>query len=144
MRLDPAEALRRAAAADHGVLGTLHAGLGPDLVPATFAIDGDHVAVPVDTVKPKSSARLQRTRNLEGDPRATLLVEQWNAADWSRLWWVRLRLERSSLDAPATERLETALRRRYEQYRDAPFTAVLTFRISEVVGWAATPDPATR
>jgi Pyridoxamine 5'-phosphate oxidase len=144
VRLERAEALDRAAGADHAVLGTLRAGTGPDLVPATFVIEGDLVAIPVDTVKPKSSARLQRSRNLEADPRATLLVEHWDPAVWSRLWWVRLRLERFDVDPKATERLEAALRERYAQYRHAPFTAVLTFRISEVVGWVATPAPPSR
>lgn len=144
MRLDRAEAIRRAAGVDHAVLGTLRAGTGPDLVPVTFVIEGDLVGVPIDTVKPKTSPRLQRTRNLEADPHATLLVEHWDPADWSRLWWVRLRLERSNADLRAMDRLEAALRERYAQYRDAPFPAILTFRVSEVVGWAATPDPGSR
>jgi PPOX class probable F420-dependent enzyme len=143
VRLDRAEALRRATAADHAVLGTVRAGTGPDLVPATFAIHEDLVGIAIDTVKPKTSTSLQRTRNLEANPHATLLVEQWHSADWSRLWWVRLRLERSEVGPEAIERLETALRERYPQYRDAHFSAILTFRITEVVGWAAAPDAAS-
>lgn len=144
MRLDGAEALRRASAEDHAVLGTVRAGMGPDLVPATFAIDDDLVGIPIDTVKPKASTSLQRTRNLEADGHATLLIERWDRLDWARLWWVRLRLERSTVDPAAVGRLETALRKRYPQYRDAPFAAILTFRISEVVGWTARPDPPSR
>jgi hypothetical protein len=147
MRLDPAEALRRASAEDHAVLGTVRAGMGPDLVPATFVIEEDLVGIPIDTVKPKASTSLQRTRNLEADRHATLLIERWDRLDWARLWWVRLRLERADVDTAAIERLETALRERYPQYGDAPFAAILTFRISEVVGWAGTaasPDPASR
>ena len=47
----------------------------------------------IDKVKPKKSSRLQREDNLEADPRGALLVEHWDADDWSRLWWVRADLE---------------------------------------------------
>ena len=139
MRLAAADARRLAAGADHGVLATNRAGQGPDAVPACFVLEGDLVAIPVDTVKAKASTDLQRGRNLDADPRATLLVEHWDPVDWSRLWWVRLRLERSSEDEATTERLADGLRDRYPQYRDAPFAAVLTFRVREVIGWAASP-----
>ena len=46
-------------------------------------------AVPVDTVKAKSTTRLQRLANLEADPRCVLLVDHY-ADDWSQLWWVRV------------------------------------------------------
>ena len=136
VRLMAGEALRWAATADHGVLGTLRAGQGPDLVPVCFAIDGDRLAIPVDAVKPKRTVDLQRLRNLAADPHATLLVEQWDAADWSRLWWVRMRLEAAGAGEHAT-RLVAGLRERYPLYRATSFEAVLTFRIVEVTGWAA-------
>lgn len=137
MHLDRTEALRRAAAADHGVLATLHPPRGADLVPACFAIQGDRVAVPVDSVKPKGSTALGRIRNLERDPHATLLVEHWDAADWSRLWWVRLFLVRITEAPDRVAELEQALRGRYSQYATAPFVEILTFRIDHVGGWAA-------
>jgi len=137
MHLSKDEALRRAAAADHGVLATLHAVRGADLVPACFAIDGDRVAVPIDSVKPKGSTALGRIRNLERDPRATLLVEHWNPVDWSRLWWVRLLLLRTHEPPERVEALANALRARYRQYSSAPFVEILTFRIDHVSGWAA-------
>jgi hypothetical protein len=137
MHLSRDEALRRAAGADHGVLATLHASRGADLVPACFAIEGDRVAVPVDSVKPKGSTALGRIRNLERDPRATLLVEHWDAADWSRLWWVRLFLVRTAEPPDVVASLERALRQRYPQYATAPFVELLTFRIDLVGGWSA-------
>jgi hypothetical protein len=137
MHLDREEALRRAATADHGVLATLHRSRGADLVPACFAIDGDRVAIPIDSVKPKGSTALGRIRNLERDPRATLLVEHWDARDWSALWWVRLVLVRSAEAPERVAALERALRDRYAQYATAPFVEVLTFRIDAVAGWAA-------
>jgi PPOX class probable F420-dependent enzyme len=137
VHLDKAEALRRAAAADHGVLATLNRNHGPSLVPACFAIDGDRLAVPNDSVKPKGSTALGRVRNLERDPRATLLVEHWDPLDWSRLWWVQLLLVRTDEAEARVARLEELLRERYEQYRDGPFIEILTFRIENVGGWEA-------
>jgi hypothetical protein len=137
MRLSEADALDRAAGADHGILATVHPARGADAVPACFVIEGEVIAIPIDRIKPKRSTTLQRTRNLEADPRATLLCEHWDAADWSRLWWVRLTLRRSVEAAATTERLELALRQRYPQYETEPFAGILTFRIVAVLGWAA-------
>ena len=93
MRLTEDEARARLAAHDHGVLCTVHAERGVDAVPVVYVVDDDgYVGVPVDPVKPKASSRLQRERNLEADPRATLLVEHWDRDDWSQLWWVRAEL----------------------------------------------------
>ena len=102
-----------------------------------FAIADDWLAVPIDSVKPKGSTALGRVRNLERDPRATLLVERWDAEDWSRLWWVRASLVRAPAPDATRSALEAGLRARYAQYRDAPFTDLLTFRIEKIGGWAA-------
>lgn len=142
MHLEPAEALRRAAAADHATLATLNRTGTADLVPACFAIDGDWLAIPIDSVKPKGSTALGRVRNLERDPRATMLVEHWDAGDWARLWWVRLSLRRATAPPETTAALVEALRARYPQYRNAPFTEVIAFRIERAGGWsAARPSP---
>jgi PPOX class probable F420-dependent enzyme len=137
MHLERAEAMRRAASADHGTLATLHASRGADLVPACFAIAGDWVAVPIDSLKPKRSTALGRIRNLERDPRATLLVEHWDAVDWSRLWWVKLSLRRAESGDDVAAALERGLRARYPQYARERFVALLTFRIEAIVGWSA-------
>ncbi len=129
--------MRRATSADHGVLATLNHSGTADLVPACFAVLGDSVAVPVDSVKPKRSTALGRIRNLERDPRATLLVEQWDPADWSRLWWVRLSLVRRDAPSAVAAALEQGLRDRYPQYAAGSFVALLTFEIESVVGWSA-------
>jgi Pyridoxamine 5'-phosphate oxidase len=144
MHLDRDEALRRAIAADHGVLATLDKNHGSSLVPACFAIDGDRLAIPIDSVKPKGSTALGRVRNLERDPRASLLVEHWDPVDWSRLWWVHLLLVRTQEPPERVARLERGLRDRYPQYRDSPFVEILTFRIERVGGWeAAARSPST-
>jgi hypothetical protein len=136
MRLPHDEALTRLAAHDHGILCTVHTERGVDAVPVAFAIDDGYVGVPVDLVKPKASRRLQRERNLEADPRATLLVEHWDRDDWSLLWWVRAELRWHDDAEDRTEILAARLSERYHQYTDRPFARVLVLRIVAVTGWA--------
>ncbi len=142
MRLSPADAFARLAAADHGILATVDPSRGVAAVPVCFALEGRRLAVPVETLKPKSSTDLRRTRNLEADPHAALLCEGWDAVDWSRLWWVRADL-RLILDAPGDPRLDELLRGRYPQYRETIFARLLLFEIVDVAGWAAAPTAET-
>ena len=153
MRLADHEARARLGAHDHAILCTVHAGRGVDAVPVAYAVDDDgYVGVPVDQVKPKASLRLQRERNLEADPRATLLAEHWDRGDWSRLWWVRAELrwqgdtaagraaalaDRTAALADRAASLAALLAERYPQYQDQPFARVLVLRIVGVTGWAA-------
>ena len=142
MRLGEDEARARLAAHDHGILCTVHAERGVDAVPVAYVVDDDGcVGVPIDLVKPKASSRLQRERNLEEDPRATLLVEHWDPGDWSQLWWVRAELHwlgEADVDANAGRAGDLAARLagRYPQYRDQPFARVLVLRIVSVTGWS--------
>lgn len=140
---------------DHGVLCTVHPERGVDAVPVVYAIEGDHLGVPIDRVKPKASTRLQRQRNVEADPRATLLIEHWDRDDWSQLWWVRAELRwctppgaggreddetgvgSVSLADPLGARLADLLVERYAQYADRPFAGLLVFEIDTVTGWSA-------
>ena len=139
MRLADHEARARLESHDHGILCTVHAERGVDAVPVAYAVDDDgYVGVPVDRVKPKASLRLQRERNLEADPRATLLVEHWDRSDWSRLWWVRAELRwQGDPDASRAAALAIRLAGRYPQYQDQPFARVLVLHIARVAGWAA-------
>lgn len=141
MQLSSTEAADRLRANDHGILGTVHPGRGVDLVPVVYALDdAGQLAIPIDTVKAKTSTRLQRERNLAADPRATLLIEHWDRDDWSALWWVRVEL--TWLAEPGQDRiagLATRLAAGYPQYRDEPFTRLLVFRIDGLTGWSAEP-----
>jgi Pyridoxamine 5'-phosphate oxidase len=134
VELAATDARARLAAHDHGVLCTVHPVRGADAVPCVYATDGDLVGVPIDTVKAKSASPLQRERNLAADPRATLLVEHWDRADWSALWWVRASLLAS--DAPP-DALAGALAAAFPQYRDRPFARILVFRVVDLTGWSA-------
>ena len=125
----------------HGVLSTIHPDRGPDAVPVVYVLNNDDlVGIPIDTVKPKTSTRLQRERNLAADPRGVLLVQMWDQHDWSKLWWVRADLEWVAEPQPEDSvALSSLLAARYEQYRDEPFSDVLVFRIVNLTGWSASP-----
>jgi hypothetical protein len=139
VKLTDDEARARLAAHVHGVCCTVHPDRGPDPTPVVYALDDDgFVGIPIDSVKPKTSSRLQRERNLEADPRAALLVEHWDSADWTRLWWVRGDLRRE--DQPSAARVDglaARLARTVPQYADQPFHRVLVLRLVDVTGWAA-------
>jgi hypothetical protein len=140
MRLDDhrcQELLRRS---DHGVLTTLHPLRGVDPVPACFVVKGAVLAVPIDRLKPKASADLQRTRNLDRDPRAALLCEHWDGADWSQLWWVRASLVRVVADGDRQSEFESLLMGKYSQYEDQVFADLLVFQITGWAGWAASVE----
>ena len=139
MRMSPEQARARLDAQTHGVLCTLHPQRGPDPLPVVYAVSEDgHVGVPIDRVKPKTSSRLQREANLADDPRAALLIEHWDADDWSRLWWVRAHLEHvAEPPASLTDELAERLARAVPQYADRPFHRVLVCRITGLTGWAA-------
>ena len=143
MALHPDTALALLHDNSHGVLGTLHADRGVDLTPIVYATDGNLLGSPVDLVKLKSTLRLQRERNLETDARATLLIEQWDPIDWSKLSWLRAGLRWLGEDvADRAEALSTRLAESFEQYRDQPFATVLVFEIVRARGWsAAGTDP---
>jgi hypothetical protein len=99
---------------------------------------GTFVGLPIDRVKPKTTTRLRREDNLLADPRAALLVEHWDAEDWSRLWWVRADLQYVPDPAPSvTDDLTARLAQAVPQYADSPFHRVLVCRIVAVSGWSA-------
>lgn len=144
MKLSDHDALARLRDHDHGVLCTVHPDRGVDAVPVVYALDHEgHLGVPIDTVKDKSTTRLQRERNLEADRRATLLIERWDPDDWSSLWWVRVELSwLADPDADRTATVAARLAERYPPYRTQPFARVLVFRIVGLTGWRAGPGRA--
>jgi PPOX class probable F420-dependent enzyme len=67
-------------------LGTADAGGRPLVVPVCYAFDGTRLYSAIDA-KPKRTRRLRRVRNLEQNPRCSLVVDTYDE-DWSRLRWV--------------------------------------------------------
>ena len=134
----PADEMRsRFASARVARLATLQPDGSPHLVPVTFAVDGDALAFAVDA-KPKTTQRLQRLRNIERDPRVSLLVDEY-ADDWSRLWWVRIDGTAQQVAGAVAERWMTRLQAKYEQYQASPPAGpVVEIRIDRWTGWQAT------
>ena len=142
MRLSADEASALLRSQVHGVVCTLHPERGPDPQPVVYAVSEDgHIGVPIDSVKPKASTRLRREDNFEADPRGALLIENWDAEDWSRLWWVRADLEHQA-DPPQSllDELSDKLAHTVPQYADKPFYRVLVCRIVHITGWSASGD----
>jgi PPOX class probable F420-dependent enzyme len=131
VRLTPDEAWSLLRASDHGVLATVHPERGVDAVPVVFAVDGERILLPVDTVKAKSTTRLQRLVNLAADRRCAVLVDHYDE-DWSRLWWVRAHGRATIVDG-GDEALE-----RFPPYRE-PGAVAMTIVVvpDDVTGWRA-------
>lgn len=119
-----------------GVLGTIARSGLPQLVPVCFALVEGAIAIAIDE-KPKQGVTLARVRNIERDPRATLLVDHYEER-WEQLAWLRLEgdadvLERGDVWPDALD----ALRRRYPRYRAMSLEALPLIRLrpARVVGW---------
>jgi PPOX class probable F420-dependent enzyme len=82
------EARERFARARVARLATVDAGGRPHLVPIVFVLAGETVYSVVDD-KPKRTTELQRLKNVSSNPSASILVDHYDDADWSALWWVR-------------------------------------------------------
>jgi PPOX class probable F420-dependent enzyme len=118
-------------------LATVRSDGTPHLVVVTFALHGDTVVSAVDD-KPKRSQDLQRVRNLEERPAASVLVDHYDD-DWSRLWWVRLDGEAQIVrDEPRRTELLAPLAAKYAPYRQAlPTGAVIALTVRSTVSWSA-------
>lgn len=99
--------------ARRGVLSTLDRDGAPHSVPVVFVVIDGAIYSPIDD-KPKDGKDLRRVRNIERDPRATLLVDRWDE-DWQQLGWVMVRAHARVAPIGAADE---ALRRLYPQYTD--------------------------
>lgn len=120
-------------------LATVAAGGLPHLVPVVFAVtagarDGLDVVYTAVDAKPKSTRRLRRLANIDGNPRVSLLVDHY-ADDWTQLWWVRADgLATVHTDGDAVDLGRRLLRAKYPQYQsvslDGPVIEVAVQRWS--------------
>jgi PPOX class probable F420-dependent enzyme len=135
------EARDRFAAARVARLATADAGGRPHLVPIVFAVEGDRIYSVVDA-KPKRTGLLRRLANVRENPAVSLLVDHYDDADWSALWWVRADGVARVLDAGEREAQQATalLRERYPQQRAVG--SVLAVDVERWSGWSAA-DPAT-
>lgn len=150
MRISATLARERFSAAPVARLATVDPTGSPHLVPVTFAVlrpvdggdvdpsAGSAIAFAIDH-KPKSTTALQRLRNIEKNPRVSLLADHYEA-DWALLWWVRADATAELATGADRERALAALMARYRQYRETPpRDAVVLCTVTRWTGWAATP-----
>jgi PPOX class probable F420-dependent enzyme len=131
------EALARFRTARVAHLATVGADGTPHLVPVTFAAWDDTVVTAVDH-KPKTTRDLKRLRNVEATGRVSLLVDEYDDRDWSRLWWVRVDGTARVVSAePERTVLASRIGARYAQYAETPpMGPVIRVSIEVVRGWA--------
>lgn len=137
-----------------GHLATADAEADPHLVPVTFVLIDETIYIAIDE-KPKTTTRLKRLRNIEENPRAAFLVDQYDD-DWTRLAWVLCRGAASVLeadvqepdvqkgsaqppDAPARDEILAELRAKYPQHHDHDLASrpILRLVIERVTQWGA-------
>ncbi|CRZ17431.1 TIGR03668 family PPOX class F420-dependent oxidoreductase [Mycolicibacterium neworleansense] len=136
------EAMAQFATAPSAVLATLGADGAPHLVPVVFAVHlpaDAHTAATVYTAvdaKPKSTQRLRRLVNIEGDARVSLLVDHYSD-EWAHLWWVRA--DGRAAVHHSGEQMATGyglLRAKYPQYeRIALNGPVITVEVTHWSSW---------
>jgi coenzyme F420-0:L-glutamate ligase/coenzyme F420-1:gamma-L-glutamate ligase len=104
-----------------GHLATAGADGAPHVIPVCYALDGAGVYFVADEKPKRRPAReLRRLRNLRENPRAALVVDEWDE-DWTRLAWVLVRGPARVLGDPAAYAAALRLlRARYPQYRAMP------------------------
>jgi len=109
----------------------------PHIVPITFAVDGDTIVTAVDH-KPKTTTSLQRLRNIEVHPGASVIIDHYEK-DWSRLWWVRGDgAARIVGDGPTHQRAVSRLVEKYGPYRETPPTGpVIVLTVDRWVSWSS-------
>jgi PPOX class probable F420-dependent enzyme len=135
----PVDPRTRLAQARSAVLAT-SAEDRPHLVPVTFALSGDRIAIAVDH-KPKTTTNLKRLRNIRANPRVSILADHYDD-DWTRLWWARADGVAVILTVGHDEPLSW-LRAKYTQYRTTPPTGpVILVEVDTWRGWSYIPDTA--
>jgi PPOX class probable F420-dependent enzyme len=123
------------------MLATVGSDGAPHVVPVVFAVHDDGEQTTVYTAvdaKRKSTQRLRRLANIEGNPRVSMLVDHYDE-DWTQLWWVRA--DGLAEIHERGEQMATGyalLRRKYVQYQrlalDGP---VVTVAVQRWSSWRA-------
>jgi PPOX class probable F420-dependent enzyme len=131
-----AEARRRFAAARVARLATVDARGRPHLVPIVFALARETIYSVVDA-KPKRTTELRRLQNVRSNPWVSVLVDHYDDADWSALWWVRADGAARVLD-PAEPEAHGALQLLAERHpQQRPVGPVLAIDVERWSDWSA-------
>lgn len=135
--LEEDDARRRFAAARVARLGTADADGQPHLVPVVFAVVEDEILVAVDA-KPKRHRALKRLRNIDDQPRVSVLADHYDD-DWTALWWVRADGTATvSADPAVLDHAVRALAARYPQHAaEPPEGPAIVVTVTRWSGWSA-------
>jgi PPOX class probable F420-dependent enzyme len=127
-----------------GHLATAGADGAPHVVPVCYALDDEALYFVADEKPKRRPAReLLRLRNLRANPRAAVVVDDWDE-DWTRLAWVLVRGSARVVSDPAAHATALGLlRARYPQYRammldDPARNPVVRIDPTRVVLWRGT------
>jgi PPOX class probable F420-dependent enzyme len=128
-----------------GHLATAGADGAPHVIPVCYALDPGALYFVADEKPKRGPARaLRRLRNLRENPRAALVVDDWDE-DWTRLAWVLVRGPAVFVEAPEAHAAALGLlRARYPQYcamalEDPLLHPVVRIEPERVVLWRAAP-----
>jgi PPOX class probable F420-dependent enzyme len=120
-------------------LATASAEGQPHVVPATFAVMDDLIAIAVDH-KPKRHTNLKRLRNITENPAVALLVDHYED-EWNQLWWVRADGQARVVENELAQPLVQGLVDKYGQYREIrPAGPVIEIQVNRWSGWWARQD----
>lgn len=132
-----------------GHLATAGADGAPHVIPVCYAVDDAALYFVADAKPKRGPARdLLRLRNLRANPRAAVVVDEWDE-DWTRLAFVLVRGPAREVAEPGEHaRALRALRARYPQYRgmalDDPVAhPVVRIEPAHVLVWRAAGSPQT-
>jgi PPOX class probable F420-dependent enzyme len=131
--------LERLAAARVGHLATATIDGRPHVVPLCFAVVGETIYSLVDDKPKRTRTGLRRLRNLEANPRASLIVDHYEE-DWGRLWYLMVEGEAGTVSDPSEyQEALSALRGKYSQYRTIDARPgshpIIRIRVGRVVSW---------
>jgi len=128
-----------------GHLATTGSDGAPHVMPVCYALDDEALYFIADAKPKRRPARaLQRLANLRANPRAALVVDDWDE-DWTRLAWVLVRGPATIVDDDARHAAALArLRARYPQYRvmaldDRTAHPIVRIEPVQIRTWRASP-----
>ncbi len=108
----------------------------PHTVAMTFVVANDLIFSAVDG-KPKQSRNLKRLRNIQINPRVSVLADHYED-DWTRLWWARA--DGTATVIEAEDEMAEPIRllgEKYWQYRqNRPEGPVIAITVERWTGWA--------
>lgn len=121
-------------------LATVSANGTPHIVPVVYVYNGVHIYIVLDEkLKRVAPMRLKRVRNIQANPRVSLLADHYDE-DWNTLRWVRVDGAARILHrGKARDRAIKLLQTKYLQYRNMRLEdrPVIEITVKRMVQWHA-------